>query len=251
MMATGETNVGELLAPAKGGEPSLVGVSMPSDDQQGTAIMRTAPVRAPAKSAPTAGEVGETVVMPRPVGPVTPRSGSSLPHLGSIPTPPSTPRQLAPIQPAPRIPLAAALIGGIAGLGFVIMVIVVARNADHGTSKGMPSASTSTTAPAASGSYDIAVHVVPENALFELDGVAVGSGTTFARSFPRDRKRHVLRISAPGHEPLGVEFDETSAPPSTIVLRPLDGTPPRPPPPPGPQKPGRPGSKTDNINPWQ
>jgi hypothetical protein len=110
--------------------------------------------------------------------------------------------------------------------------------------------------------FDVSITATPDDATFELDGVAVGKGT-LAKTFPRDGRRHVLRISSPGHETVLVEFDDSRPPPAQILLRATDRpettTAPPPASTPGGRPAGRPppskGSdtrpRTDNIDPWQ
>jgi serine/threonine protein kinase len=137
-----------------------------------------------------------------------------------------------------------------------------------------------TTAAPAGATFAVDVQTTPETAVFELDGVSVGSGR-LERHFARDGQKHVLRVSAPGYETLLVSFDETHPPPNIIGLHaspggaassalagrgPADVAPKpsatvaapgpaagaRPGPAPGPNvkpKPDRP--RTDNIDPWE
>lgn len=70
---------------------------------------------------------------------------------------------------------------------------------------------------ASDSSYAVSVKVTPAEALIEVDGRAVGTGT-LSSTFRADAKRHTLRVSAPGHETRTIEFDATSPPPASIDL---------------------------------
>jgi hypothetical protein len=172
--------------------------------------------------------------------------------------------------------LAAAAAGLMLASIVIICVTLFVRysrraNANDPHPIAVPSATTVALPP----TFSVQVEANPESAVFELDGILVGTGK-LSRSFPRDGHRHVLRISAPGHETVLVEFDADRPPPAQVLLRPAaahpvptvatTATPPTPPTPtattkppptttghgkgPGPKGPdGRP--KTDNINPWE
>src|SRR5690606_2061393 len=84
-----------------------------------------------------------------------------------------------------------------------------------------PSASqvplTSAAVEPSAGTFDVQFEVEPATAAVEIDGIVTGTGT-FARAFPRG-SRHVVRVLAPGYEPQTIPFDETSLPPTRVVLR--------------------------------
>jgi hypothetical protein len=134
------------------------------------------------------------------------------------------------------------------------------------TTEGPPAASTPQ--PAA---YTLALRVAPDNASIELDGVPAGTGK-LDRSLPRDGRKHVLRVSAPGYTDSFSEFDDAHPPPSNIALRPAPaanqpGSPAKPivhGNPSGGQGGGQTGQggksggknptdrpRTDNIDPWE
>jgi hypothetical protein len=117
--------------------------------------------------------------------------------------------------------------------------------------------------PAAGATFDVDVAAVPETSTIEVDGVPVATGR-FTRIYPRDGQRHVLRVSAPAHESVLVEFDEARPPPAHVTLRATAARPVNAPPPPiphvaaPPPKVGPPTTKgggdrpkTDNIDPWE
>jgi hypothetical protein len=162
-----------------------------------------------------------------------------------------------------------AIIAGSLGLAIVVSMVMLrgARRQDT-----VRVAAGSSAVP----TFTVEMDITPRTAAVEIDGVSVGVGSGHvSKAFVRDGKSHALRLSAPAHESLLVEFNETSPPPGTIALRPL--APPMPAtsagPSPGPatgvggtaiptgayrvhppskvkgSSDARP--KTDNINPWE
>ncbi len=61
------------------------------------------------------------------------------------------------------------------------------------------------------GSFTVSVAAEPASATMEIDGVPAGAGR-FERSFPRDGRVHVLRITAPGHIAREVTFRDEAPP---------------------------------------
>jgi hypothetical protein len=164
-----------------------------------------------------------------------------------------------------------ALVGaGLIGVALSRMSAKRAAAASDGDATAAPAGTT----------FAVDVQTTPDTAVFELDGISVGSAR-LERRFARDGQKHVLRVSAPGYETLLVSFDETHPPPSIIGLHASPGGaassalagkgPAIPPnvapkpttvvapgpaagarPAPGPNvkpKPDRP--RTDNIDPWE
>jgi serine/threonine protein kinase len=158
----------------------------------------------------------------------------------------------------------AMVVGFLIATLAIIAVMIAKWNkpAPTPTTEGPPAAA-STAQPAA---YALALRVTPDNASIELDGVPVGTGK-LDRSLPRDGRKHVLRVSAPGYTDSFSEFDDAHPPPSNIALRPAAAAVT----PPGSTKPvvhgnptGGPGAggkgtgknptdrpRTDNIDPWE
>lgn len=213
-----------------------------------------------------------------PVSSSSPASGAfaqstGTPHPGVFPSYPSTtPPASASIdrsfvQRAQQSSSSATVralalpLGGLALAGVVLIAIVVARQPSRATN------TVGSTSPPAVVSFTVEVSTVPETATIEVDGVAAGSGR-FSRTFARNGQKHVLRISAPQHESVLVEFDEERPPPTHIALRPVN-TPaapekPKPAVQAGPAVPhaspkpvatttkgGGDRPKTDNIDPWE
>lgn len=105
-----------------------------------------------------------------------------------------------------------ALLG--AGFAGVALSRISAKRASASSDSEVSSSS-----PAANGpTFAVDVRPTPDSAVFELDGVSVGSGH-LVRQLPRDGQKHVLRVSAPGYDALLVEFDETRPPPTILGLR--------------------------------
>lgn len=159
------------------------------------------------------------------------------------------------------------LVATLAVVG-VALVKFAGKPATAGTSADVTSAPGGSVAAPEASSYAVAIHVVPESAAFELDGVPAGTGS-LSRSLPRDGRKHVLRVSAPGYETILVELDEAHPPPASVALRPApttlsSTTPARPGPQHGAGGAAGPGGKqggagknpdnrprTDNIDPWE
>lgn len=258
MEATSETNRAPGLPTAaevravqrsQSGGSSLGGLAVPASEppppSHGTVVM------------PSGSQLvqAETVVMAHRVGPPTPRSGMQplpfpLPAL-AVPAP------LPPPPPRPSFPLAAALVGGIALVGAGVLAVGVARRSANQAPVASASIAASTHAPVpaapAPATFDVVLRTAPADATLELDGAPAGVGA-LSRSFPRDGKRHVLQVSASGHETVAIVFDETTLVPDLITLRRLPETAPHAPAKPAPPPPrgthGGAGSRTDNINPW-
>lgn len=101
-----------------------------------------------------------------------------------------------------------ALIGaGFIGIALSRMSTTRATAATDGEASAGPAGAT----------FAIDVQATPETAVFELDGIAIGSGH-LEKQFPRDGQKHILRVSAPGYETLLVPFDESHPPPSILGL---------------------------------
>ncbi len=249
LRSPGGSSLGGLAVPAS--EPPATShgtVRMPSTQKISEPSFRSAP-------APMPGDAqnetqNQTVVMAHRVGPPTPRAGMH-PMAFPMPTPP------LPVPAAPRaaFPLAPVVVGAIALVGFVVLAVSVARkSAEHAATVSSASSVHAPAAPPALPTFDVVVRTAPADAALELDGTPAGTGA-LTRTFPRDGKRHVLSVSAPGHEPIALVFDETTPLPELITLRRLPEAAPRPRAAPAPQPRGTThggaGSRTDNINPWK
>lgn len=156
-----------------------------------------------------------------------------------------------------RAGMIAALIGVSVASAVVVSVVVV-----HATRP----AETKTAAPIET-SFSVDLQVTPASAALEVDGVPAGTGR-LSRQFPRDGKKHELRVSAPGYEAERIDFDDGRPPPRAIGLRPVTvgvgGTVPATSSGPAGGFPAHKGSsggkakgnsegrpKTDNIDPWE
>ena len=164
-------------------------------------------------------------------------------------------------------PKKSSFAGAAMAIGFLAVTLAVVGVMITKWSK--PTTTTTTAPPAVStmqpAAYALALRVVPDNAAIERDGVSVGTGK-LDRSLPRDGRKHVLRVSAPGYSDSFSEFDDAHPPPSNIALRPGGSTanPQGSATKPGPHQgssggpAGKPGGKnptdrprTDNIDPWE
>jgi len=160
-----------------------------------------------------------------------------------------------------------ATIAVIVGVGAVLAMLVslVVLKVGAGGKKdelGAASAPVLTARPAASEPYVVDLSVVPQTAAIEVDGAAAGAGR-LTRSFARDGKKHSVRLSAAGYEPMVLEVDETRPLPPAVALRPLSPTSAAtgaphgktggPTTPVGPTPTGgtTKKAKTDNIDPWE
>jgi hypothetical protein len=160
----------------------------------------------------------------------TPLSMSGYPHhTGGTPRPglyPSHPSATPPASasfdrsfvqggqaanPSATLRALAMPLGGLALAAAVLIAILIARN---------PGTRTTSQPPPAATTFIVDVATVPESATIEVDGVAVGTAR-FSRAYAKDGQKHVLRISAPAHETILVEFDDARLPPSHIALRPV------------------------------
>jgi serine/threonine-protein kinase len=74
-------------------------------------------------------------------------------------------------------------------------------------------------APPAPSTFECSVRVVPSSARVEFDGKEVGEGRFSAR-LPIDGATHVVRLTAPGYEPMALTFRD-APPPAEIELVPL------------------------------
>lgn len=268
MEVTSETNraaglptPAEVIALQKGqGGSSLGGLAVPNLEATfigtvtGTSpVVGTVPMPATSRSGEhpfgpesQAGH-GETVVMTQRIGPPTPRTGMRP----MLPLP--APAPASPVRSA--LPLAAIVAGTVALVGFVVLAVAVSRSRDEQPAAAAAiSSAPAAQVPAAAPSFDLVLRTAPASATLAVDGAPAGVGA-ISRAFPRDGRKHVLQVSAPGHETLSLVFDETTPVPEVVTLRRL---------PEGPASPGpRPrtaptqraahggsGSRTDNINPW-
>lgn len=205
-----------------------------------------------------------------PIPPGTPVPGAMLMPPGT--TPPAGTYDRVPsfghgntmASPGPERRSGAALATtlGVALAALVVLGVVVLKKTGRATPAEQPPGA-SVAVP--SSTFDVVVETSPETAVVEVDGVAAGTGR-FARTFVRDGRKHVLRVSAPGHESLLVEFDDARPPPARVALRPIAvaGGTAAPTPPKGGSGPSAPGTKggkgakgsdprpkTDNIDPWE
>jgi hypothetical protein len=117
---------------------------------------------------------------------------------------------------APWVLGAVTLLGGAAAYALLQQPLPVVAPADA------PAAA----APAAGveATYECSVRTRPDSARIEFDGAHVGDGVFTAR-LPLDGASHVIRLSAPGFEPMALTFRD-APPPGSIDLVPVAAQPP-------------------------
>jgi hypothetical protein len=106
--------------------------------------------------------------------------------------------------------VAVTLLGGGAAL-------VLGGYLDRGLSGVSPQATTVAT-PAPPSSFEVSLRVQPASARVEFDGKEVGAGR-FATQLPVDGATHVVRLTAPGFEPMALTFRD-APPPAEVELVP-------------------------------
>jgi serine/threonine-protein kinase len=112
---------------------------------------------------------------------------------------------------------AVTLLGGAAAYALLQQPLPVAPAAADAPAAAAPAAGVE-------GTYECSVRARPDSTRIEFDGAHVGDGVFTAR-LPLDGASHVIRLTAPGFEPVALTFRD-APPPASIDLVPIATPPP-------------------------
>jgi serine/threonine-protein kinase len=240
--------------------PSAAGSLLSITTADGHSQMRSLPVRTrvPSLSPPPASETDSLIAYQQRYQPQTGSSNSSVP-----------PPEIAAGAPIGRWALIL-----IVGLSLLTAGIAIAwrLGASRTVAVAPPAPPPAQVAPAPRPApprqFEVAVTVVPAEAVIELDGIQVGRGS-FRTTLPVNGTRHILTVRAEGHETVGLDFTD-QAPSPRVELKPIPAAPAparqaaerparRSAPAPAPRRAARPRARsadadelapTDNPDPW-
>jgi eukaryotic-like serine/threonine-protein kinase len=174
----------------------------------------------------SSGPFGATPRISQPPPPQPPYHPSTTPPGAAFDRLPSYGGAGGPISHAPapsRSGTAVTLIVGL-GIGLAILGSVIVLKVGGAAKKDGAGGDTKTLTAAPAQEFTVDLSVVPQNAAIEVDGAPAGAGR-LTRSFPRDGKKHSVRLSAAGYETMLLEVDETRPLPPAVALRPHTTTP--------------------------
>lgn len=167
-----------------------------------------------AQSAPTPSFGGMT-------GPPMPGVNSQTPPPYADRTPSYAQGGTVPSARAPQSGGGGAWIAVAALVALMVVVGVVAlkKRSARAAEESTTAAAGPATAAAEHASYRAYVAVTPDTAAVSVDGKPAGTGR-LDMTFAAASGSHVLDVSAPGHEPVKLEFDASRPLPSNLQLKP-------------------------------